>query len=645
MPWNDGLAGKQLDAAGHAGSPARLLAGPGTGKTFVMTRRICYLIEAGGFAPEEIRAITFTRAAARELRQRVREEVGEDRLPRISTLHSFALRQLLKNSRKLSVLPQPLRIADDWEERNIVIEDIKAMLSLSHIKDARELLNQLSADWQSLTADEADRSRRFANPRFLGAWQQHRQVYGYTLRAELVYQLKHALEEIDDFELEGPPAHLLVDEYQDLNRCDLEVVRQVAERGAELYVAGDDDQSIYGFRMAHPEGIRRFPEDYTGTELLDLDICRRCDPEILELGLFVAEQDFQRLPKPIRAEDGREGGEVAIVRFPDGGAEANGIAQICRYLLDEHELNPQDILILLRSDRHGVFSGLIVDSLDAQGIPASVATPETNPLETAYGRQVLAFFRLMANREDHLAWRTLLQLRKNGLGAATISELYHTAVSDSTGFANTVAEVADNPHYLSRFGGRLENEFGEISGILDELAPDDEDEKVDVEKIIETLVERVVEHNDDAEAIESHLSAILHELDAESISDLVGGLEASSEDIEQDLAEEEVNILTMHKAKGLTAEAVIIAVAEDQYIPGIAQGEAIGDERRLLYVSLTRAKHHLFVTYCNRRTGRQAHSGRTAGSPRRTLTQFLRNAPKIPVPSASFLRDLAEHDI
>jgi len=645
MTWDDGLVGKQLEAARHIGNPARLLAGPGTGKTFVMTRRIYHLIEARGIAPTEIRAITFTRAAARELRQRVREDVGEDRLPMISTLHSFALRQLLKNSRKLSVLPQPLRIADDWEERNIIIEDIKAMLSLGHIKDAQKLLNQLSADWQSLTADEADRSKRFANPRFLGAWEQHRQVYGYTLRAELVYQLKHALEEIDDFELEGPPAHILVDEYQDLNRCDLEVVCQIVDRGAEVYAAGDDDQSIYGFRMAHPEGIRRFEDDYTGFKPLELEICHRCDPDILDLGLFVADQDFERLPKPIRAEDGRERGEVMIVRFPDGDAEADGIAQICRHLVDEHELNPQDILILLRSDRHGVFSKPIVGALNKVGISSKVATPETNPLDTDEGRQVLAFLRLMNNSKDHLAWRTLLQLRKNGLGASTISQLYHTAVSDSTSFANVIAKVADSPHCLSRFGGRLENEFDEISGVLDELASDDEDEEVNPEKIIETLVERVVENNDCAKAIKSHLSAILHELEAESISDLVGGLEGSSENIEQGLAGEEVNILTMHKAKGLTAEAVIIAVAEDEYIPGIAQGDAIGDERRLLYVSLTRARHHLFITYCNRRTGRQAHSGRTAGSPRRTLTQFLRNAQKRPVPSASFLRELSEYDI
>ena len=266
-----------------------------------------------------------------------------------------------------------------------------------------------------------------------------------------------------------------------------------------------------------------------------------------------------------------------------------------------------------------------------------------NPLDTESGRQVLAFLRLMVNPEDQLALRTLLQLRRNGLGAATISELYDMAVSAGTGFAKVVEEASQNPKSLSRFAGRLEEEFGEITSFLADLPPGNEDEAVEVQEIIETLVERVVTDNDEAEAIASHLCAILEELEAENISDFVSGLEASSEDIEQDLAENEVNILTMHKAKGLTAEAVIVAAAEDEYIPGRAVGEAIGDERRLLYVSLTRARHHLFVTYCNRRTGRQAHSGRTAGRTRRTLTQFLRNAPMSPVPYRSFLHDLAEH--
>ena len=185
MTLDEALLDDQRTAATHSGSHARLRAGPGTGKTFTLTRRICFLIEAQQVTPESILAVTFTRAAANELRQRVASELGEDENPRISTLHSFALRQLLRNEASISSLPRPLRIADDWEERNVVLEDIKSLLNLERISDARELLNEMSSDWQSLTAESEDWESRQSNPQFLGAWGQHREVYGYTLRAYL----------------------------------------------------------------------------------------------------------------------------------------------------------------------------------------------------------------------------------------------------------------------------------------------------------------------------------------------------------------------------------------------------------------------------------------------------------------------------
>ena len=225
MAWDDHLLQAQRAAAAHAGTHARLLAGPGTGKTLTLTRRICFLVTERNISAENILALTFTRAAAWELRQRVANELGENSSPHISTLHSFALRQLLKNEKRMKGLPQPLRIADDWEERNIVQRDLKDLLKLPHIDRAKELLNELSADWQSLTADEEDWEKRFPNPAFLGAWREHRQIYGYTLRSELVYQLKKGLELRGDFKLDGQIEYLLVDEYQDLNRCDLAVVQ------------------------------------------------------------------------------------------------------------------------------------------------------------------------------------------------------------------------------------------------------------------------------------------------------------------------------------------------------------------------------------------------------------------------------------
>ena len=211
MAWDNNLTEEQKIAASHFGKHARLLAGPGTGKTRSLTQRVMYLVEEKNVAPNSILALTFTRAATAELKGRLKVEFGEGgKLPRVSTLHSFALKTILENSARVR-LPSPIRIVDDFEERWIIQEELKAVLGLQKVSQVADLLNRMSADWEQLTQDwEA----RFPEPKFLGAWREHRSVYGYTLRSELVYQLKLALSE-GQLQLEEPPAHLLVDEYQD----------------------------------------------------------------------------------------------------------------------------------------------------------------------------------------------------------------------------------------------------------------------------------------------------------------------------------------------------------------------------------------------------------------------------------------------
>ena len=136
MPWDDGLTGEQTVATSHFGTHARLLAGPGTGKTLCLTRRILYLIEEGEVDAASIMALTFTRAATAELRNRIISELGEDaQIPLVSTLHSFALRTILRQFSG-SRLPQPIRVADDYEERHIIQEDLKLILAAVNIRSA-----------------------------------------------------------------------------------------------------------------------------------------------------------------------------------------------------------------------------------------------------------------------------------------------------------------------------------------------------------------------------------------------------------------------------------------------------------------------------------------------------------------------------
>ena len=602
MPWDDDLLKEQRDAASHTGTHARLLAGPGTGKTLTLTRRITYLIDVMGHAPDTVLAITFTRAAAGELRQRVADVLGSDRSPRISTLHSFALRQLLKNGNSITELPQPLRIADDWEERNVVLPDLKTLCNFSRVRDAQELLNQLSADWQSLTADEDDWDKSFPDPAFLGAWEEHRRIFGYTLRSELVYQLKKALEQRGDFELESPIEHLLVDEYQDLNRCDLAVVNHIALRGLEIFAAGDDDQSIYGFRKADPAGIRRFPDDYPGAADLGLEICKRCDKAILDLGLFVARQDPRRIDKAIEVESESSEGEVALLRFSDQFSEADGIASLCESLMQVHELRAEDILILLRSDHNGAFSNAIRNKLEEVNI--AVATPDVQgPLDGKQGRALLALLRLAVDKHDSLAWRTLLQFWCQGVGEKAIKAVYELARTRGESFAQTtMAANADRSILPNTHRTRLTRAIVQVLDQLEEINPPDEpyESPDELINLIESAAVCVILEDEERDKVVSSLRLNANSLDEISLQGLLRTLGTVGESTEQEIEKGKVNILTMHRAKGLSANAVIVAASEDQYIPGRAAGGQVDDERRLLFVSLTRARHHLFVTYCDR---------------------------------------------
>ncbi len=202
MAWDDRLDDLQKAAAGHVGKHARLLAGPGTGKSLVLARRVIKLVTVNGVDPQRIIALVFTRVNVFDLRCSIDREFKEfdiEERPKVRTLHSYALEQLLRNSSLITSLPKPLRIADDYEENEFILGDLYKNLGLKNRREAKSKFSDLAADWQSLKA--AGGGYLPADPRFIGAWQEHRGIYGYVLRQELVWQLKRALEQYSDFDL------------------------------------------------------------------------------------------------------------------------------------------------------------------------------------------------------------------------------------------------------------------------------------------------------------------------------------------------------------------------------------------------------------------------------------------------------------
>jgi DNA helicase II / ATP-dependent DNA helicase PcrA len=315
---------------------ARVLAGPGTGKSATVVALIDGLLE--GMPAPRIRLLTFTRSATGELAKKVSEHPAAA-AERPSTIHSFAISVLLRNPGTAD-FPEPLRIANPWEYGNLVRPTLARRAGVG-VRELDRLVREMAASWESLQPEDDERVDAETRARFLGAWDEHRRIYGYTLLAELPYALRQAL--LDHPDLEGVEYDLLVvDEYQDLNACDLAVLHLLADRGCSLVGAGDDDQSIYSFRRAAPEGIRRFPEDYEGADDFTLSISQRCGSDIIEWATFIIEGDPDRPPRPrLEAADEASPGEVALLAFDGHVAEARGVATLIEKLIEEESSLPQ----------------------------------------------------------------------------------------------------------------------------------------------------------------------------------------------------------------------------------------------------------------------------------------------------------------
>lgn len=643
MVWDDGLLPEQKEAAGHIGGHARLLAGPGTGKTLTLTRRVCYLIQERGVQPEEILVISFSRAITADLRSQISDALKTDKNPVTSTLHAFALSELIKNSSHITVLPQPIRIADNWEVKNIITKDLDSLLNEAIDKRAKNLLEQLERDWQSLSADELEWEKSFPNPEFLGVWEEHRKIYGYTLLSELVYQLKKIFEQSRDAKIAENIKYLIVDEYQDLNKCDLDVIKKIADSGVEVYVAGDDDQCIYEFRGAHPIGIREFDTDYSDVKDRVLKVCMRCGKKILEIGNFVARQDTRRIDKVLESPNEAIEGEVRILNFLNENSEAKGVAAICKYLIEDTCLKPGKILILLHSDDQGRYSKPIRAELENNGIP--IASPPSALLNDKNIRIAFSFFKLFFQSEDSLTWRTILELWRKGTGEKSIEAAYNVARERGITFYGALMAAKDNPDWfdsncLSQLTEGIDDVFKQSEIFSTNKMNSTFESSMEFVTALETILHSLFGEAESFESAYSIFASIILENHLMSLNDLVKFIEEESLEPEKVVDKEKVNILSMHKAKGLNSEVVIIIGAENEHIPGDNSGARFDEKRRLLYVSLTRAKSVLLITFCNKRTGRQSFRRGSPRNPTKTLTQFLRGWMYAPESGENYIRKL-----
>jgi len=565
--------------------------------------------------------LTFTRAATAELAQKAAlacERAGQPR-----TVHSFAISVLLRNP-GVSRLPEPIRIADSWELKTVVRPTLARGAGLT-VNKVKELIQEMSANWESLTDEVRGEIPEVERTRFLGAWMEHRRVLGYTLLSELPYALHRALSDNDD--LDGIDFDLLlVDEYQDLNACDLGILHLLSDKGGcKVIGIGDDDQSIYSWRKADPAGIRRFGSDYPGFDDYTLSVTLRCGKRIIEWANFVIQADPRRPADRACLDSLPESpeGEVALLRFARNVSEAKGIARLTAALVADG-VAERDILILTRTDHNGAFSAPIKKALAEAGVPCSDPGYVVAMLAEPANRELLEALRLLVNRDDSLAWRATLQLLPK-VGDSFFDYIYKRAAANGETFATSLramfdAGFPDGPSSSGRVTTRM-------TALLDWIGqtpiPD-----VRPDAGWGAWLLDLTDHADVLPEPSQRFRELLVMLDSltteeDSLNRFLALVEPLGKDLAQSVSDG-VRIMTMGGSKGLTAEAVIIAGCEDGVVP--RPGSDLSEERRILYVGMTRARRHLLCTWAERRQGPSARAG-DATLERRRYCDFFRGGP------------------
>jgi DNA helicase-2/ATP-dependent DNA helicase PcrA len=622
-----GLNAEQQQAVTLIHGPVLVVAGPGSGKTRVLTHRIAYLVEACGVAPERILAVTFTNKAAREMRERIGRLIGNGASEGLvmGTFHSFGARLLRQNpglvADRLGVLPNFL-IYDDADQLAIVKQAILSIgLDPKQVAPRRMLSRISAAKTQLLTPAE---------------FEAQVESYDDEVVARVYREYQRALRRanaVDFDDLLGLPIrlfdeapglleryqeqflHILVDEYQDTNRVQYVLVAALAAKHRNLFVVGDPDQSIYGWRQADIRNILDFEREFPDAKRIHLELNYRSTRRIVTAADRVIRENTQRIDRRLRT-DNEDGEPIVIKELADQNHEATFILSEIRRLMHRHGLSPNDFAVMYRTTAQ---SRVIEAAFRNGEIPYRIVGG-VRFYDRKEVRDILAVLRLLYNPADEVSLERIIEQFPigRGLGPKTLDSLRTWATLNrvplleaflATAGTNSMVPPPDLPSSARAPVARL---GAVMAGLRSDM------DRVTLTELFDRIVERTgyeatFDHQDEesmqrwANVLE--LRAALGEYDQLPPSDALSAyLEqvALISDIDElnDQERGKVTLITLHSAKGLEFPVVFIAGVEEGLLPISRAVEAefsdpipLEEERRLFYVGITRAQKLLYITY------------------------------------------------
>jgi len=609
-PSLQGLNPEQKAAVLHERGPLLVLAGAGSGKTRVITHRLARLVEAGA-DPRTIVAVTFTNKAADEMRERARRLLaGRPLVSFVGTFHSWALRFLRRHA-SAAGLPPRFSIADSADQLALVKEAMEELGVSEQVLPPGAVRARISQAKNALVTAQsfADGQTDYAGERvgrvFL-LYEKKLAAAGALDFDDLIVEAVRLMREKSDVVAaeRARVRHLLIDEYQDTNTSQDALVKLLGQGADSLCAVGDEDQAIYRWRGAEVEHILRFGEDFAGARIVPLERNYRSTSGILDAASGLVANNRRRRPKRLVADRGA-GAKVRLWRFDEDRSEVEAVGRA----LVERRGEPGEVAILYRTNAQ---SRPFEEELVRRRIPY-VVVGGMKFYERAEVKDALAYLRLAARPEDDLAFRRVVNVPARGIGQATLDRL---AAAAREGGRSWWEVSADPPRELT---DRARTALGRFRALVGELALRAESEAPSA--LLGHLLEATgyaalyqnSEEPEDVARRENLAELVNSAREFERRSAEGGGSPTLSEyldsvslatDADAAAGGRGVTLSTLHAAKGLEFPSVFVVGLEEGYLPhgqSAEEEDELEEERRLLYVGMTRAKDELTLTLARRR--------------------------------------------
>jgi len=616
MDFLDKLNPQQKRAVTAPNGAVLILAGPGSGKTRVLTQRIAYLIGYEGVRPYQMLAVTFTNKAAREMESRVQKMLGEEmtRGLMLGTFHSTCARILRREAEKLPVTHEFVIFdADDQERvvkaavRDLNLNDKQYRPIALHAAISRAKNELISADDFPITTYRDEVTKR--------VYKKYQELLLQSNAVDFDDLLLYAAKLLEDHpdvreKYAGRFHHVLVDEFQDTNIAQYILIKHLSSIHNSVFCVGDEDQSVYRWRGADYRNVQRFEQDYPGAQVILLEQNYRSKQTILDAAMGVIDQAHHRRKKKLFTERGT-GEKVSFYEALDDYGEASFVVDTIAGLVTGKQFEPGECAVMYRTNAQ---SRILEEAFLQARLPYRLVGAQR-----FYGRRevkdMISFLRLVHNPADEISLDRAINVPPRGIGDKTLLTLHTLARQAETSPGAVLLDLSrgESSPFWNQFTGRATLPLADFGGMLSRwralaatrTVPELFDQILEDVNYKEYIDDETEEGRDRWDNVEE-LRRVAEEYAQHDLSEFLENVSLVSD--QDTLKEGNVpTLMTLHAAKGLEFGVVFIVGLDDGILPhsrSFDEPEEMEEERRLFYVGITRAKDRLYLVRCLRRGGR-----------------------------------------